>query len=368
MAQNFGAIMKDQGFIELPLTWETARYGGLADPPHRDPFDRMLVAQARLNQLAIVSSKSCSMPPGSNESGDDLDACRAPRAGGYRGMESGSDHIVDVLIAERAPRLTGSRTWPAARPGLYALLGYDKARRMADAVARRPGPEALAYVSDLLSLKVGATGLDRLPATGRCLVVCNHPTGIADGVAVADAIRRVRSDAVFFANADALRVSLRLGEVIIPVEWVDAKRTREKTRATLDAARAAFEAERAVVMFPAGRLARMEHGRLTDPSWAPTAVSLARKHRAPIVPAHLSGPRSRLFHLFDRFSDELRDITLFYEMLNKKGGRFGLILGRPILPEALGPDAAHATHALKHHVERVLRENADAAFALDASA
>ena len=40
-------------------------------------------------------------------------------------------HIVDVLIAERAPRLTRSPAWPLVRPGLYALLGYGKARRMA---------------------------------------------------------------------------------------------------------------------------------------------------------------------------------------------------------------------------------------------
>jgi putative hemolysin len=72
-------------------------------------------------------------------------------------------------------------------------------------------------------------------------------------VAVYQALRPVRPDLFFFANADALRVSPRLGEVLAPVEWVEAKRTREKTRDTLIRARAAFEAERAVVIFPAGR-------------------------------------------------------------------------------------------------------------------
>ncbi len=280
----------------------------------------------------------------------------------------GPAHIVDVLIAERAPRLTASPIWPLVRPGLYALLGYGKARRMADAVAARSGPEALEHVSALLSLEVRATGLERLPATGRCLIVSNHPTGIADGVAVADAVRQVRSDAVFFANADALRVSPRLGEVIIPVEWVEAKRTREKTRATLIAARAAFEAERAVVMFPAGRLARSRDGRLVDPPWAPTAASLARKHRVPIVPIHLSGPRSRLFHLFDRVSPELRDITLFHEMLNKAGGRFDLIVGEPIPPEILDPAPPRSTRALKYHVERALSDDPEAIFDPEATA
>lgn len=273
-------------------------------------------------------------------------------------------HIVDVLIAERAPRLTGSAAWPVARPALYGLLDYARARRMADAIGPMAGRQALDYVSDLLELTVETAHLDRLPASGRCLVVCNHPTGIADGLAVHDALRTVRNDLIYFANADALRVSPRLSETVVPVEWVTAKRTREKTRATLQAAKDAFEAERCVVMFPAGRLARVDaEGRLTDPEWAATAASLARKYDAPVIPLHVAGPTSRLFHLFDRFSQELRDITLFHELLNKRGRRFALTVGRPIPAEALDIDAQAATQKLKTFVERTLAADADAAFA-----
>jgi putative hemolysin len=278
-------------------------------------------------------------------------------------MSAASPHIVDVLIAERAPRLTGSWTWPLVRPGLYRLLGYRQARRMADMVAESPGQEALEQISDLLDLKVSALNLDRLPAAGRCVVVANHPTGIADGIAVFDAVKTRRPDAIFFANADALRVCPRLSEAVIPVEWVVDKRTREKTRATLEAARAAFEAERCVVLFPAGRLARMEDGALTDPEWAPTAASLARKYKAPIVPIHVTGPYSRLFHFFDRFSRELRDVTLFHELLNKRRKPFRLMVGKPIAPERLDIDAGKATYALKAFTERVLPTQPDADFA-----
>jgi putative hemolysin len=273
-------------------------------------------------------------------------------------------HIIDVLIAERAPRLTGSFAWPVLRPALYAMLDYAKARRMADAIAPMSGAEALDYVSTLLDLQVSALLLDRIPKTGRCVVVCNHPTGIADGLAVHDAIKRVRDDAIYFANADAIRVSPRLDEVLIPVEWVESKRTREKTRATLQAAREAFESERCVVLFPAGRLARQDtSGQLTDPPWAATATSLARKYDAPIVPIHVAGPRSTLFHTFDRVSEELRDVTLFHEMLNKRGRQFRLVVGPVIPPGRLDIDAARATFALKAYVERVLANQPDAVFA-----
>ncbi len=288
---------------------------------------------------------------------------RRRRLGDKQAM-SPAPHIVDVLIAERAPRLTGSAAWPLVRPALYGLLDYAKARRMADAIGPMGGRQALDYVSDLLELTVRTAHLDRLPVSGRCLVVCNHPTGIADGLAVHDALRTVRDDLIYFANADALRVSPRLSETVVPVEWVTAKRTREKTRATLQAAREAFEAERCVVMFPAGRLARVgPDGLLTDPEWAATAASLARKYEAPVIPIHVSGPTSRLFHLFDKVSQELRDITLFHELLNKKGRAFDLIVGRPIPPLALDVDAQAATLKLKAFVERTLAADPDATFA-----
>ncbi|SFS32505.1 GNAT family N-acetyltransferase [Brevundimonas viscosa] len=273
-------------------------------------------------------------------------------------------HICDVLIAERAPRLTTSPFWPVLRPALYRLLNYHHAVRMADAVRPLSGAEALAYMSDLLDLKVSALNADRIPASGRCIVVANHPTGIADGIAVYDLVAARRDDAVFFANADALRVSPRLGEAVIPVEWVVAKRTREKTRATLQAAREAFEAERCVVMFPAGRLARVaKDGSVIDPEWAPTAASLARKYEAPVIPIHVSGPYSRLFHAFDRVSQELRDVTLFHELLNKRRKPFHLKVGKPISPARLDIDAGKATYALKAFTERVLPGQPDADFA-----
>lgn len=273
-------------------------------------------------------------------------------------------HICEVLIAERAPRLTRSVVWPVVQPLLYRLLGFHHAVRMADAILPLSGHDALRHVSNLLDLRVSTLNLERIPAKGRCLIVANHPTGIADGIAVFDAVRKRRDDAIFFANADAIRVAPRLGEAIIPVEWVTEKRTREKTRATLQAAKDAFEAERCVVMFPAGRLARVgPDGSLTDPEWAQTAASLARKYDAPIVPIHVAGPTSKLFHLFDRFSQELRDITLFHELLNKKRGAFQLKVGKPIPASRLDIDAGKATYALKAFTERVLPGQPDADFA-----
>jgi putative hemolysin len=273
-------------------------------------------------------------------------------------------HIVDVLIAERAPKLAASAAWPLARPLLYALLDYRKARRMADVIAPMAGRAALEYVSELLSLRVEARELARTPAAGPLVVVCNHPTGIADGVAVYDALKTVRADLCFYANADALRVAPGLAEVLAPVEWVEAKRTRETIRRTLEETRAAMAAGRCLVVFPSGRLARRQpDGRLSDPPWAASAVTVARRHAAPILPIHVAGPWSTLFHLFHRVSSELRDITLFHELLNKRGQAFRLTVGPPIPPQALAGEAGAVTRRLKAYVEEALPADPDARFA-----
>ena len=274
------------------------------------------------------------------------------------------DHIIDVLIAERAPKLAASPAWPAIRPLLHSVLDYGKARRMADAIRPLSGRAALEHVSQMLSVRVAAAGLEHVPRQGRLIVVCNHPTGIADGIAVYDTLRAARPDLCFYANSDAHRVAPRLADVLIPVEWVEAKRTRERTRETLLLTREALEAERCLVIFPSGRLARRQpDGRLADPPWAPSAVSLARKYETPVVPIHVTGPSSRLFHFFNRFSTELRDVTLFHELLNKQGRAFTLTVGRPIGPEALEGEPADAIARLKAFVETDLPADPDRAFA-----
>jgi putative hemolysin len=271
-------------------------------------------------------------------------------------------HIVDVLIEERAPKLSGGPIWPIVRPPLFTLLNYQKAVRMADAIAPLGGHEALEYISQLLSVKLEMKGAERIPVSGPFILLANHPTGITDGIAVYDAVKRARPDVAIYANSDANRVCARFDEALIPVEWVQAKRTRERTRVTLKMTEQAFADNRPLMVFPAGRLARVRDGMLTDPEWMPTAVSLARKYALPILPVHVAGPYAFWFHTFSRFSAELRDITLFHELLNKQGKTYQLTFGPLIPPEHASGDAASVSRRIKHHVERVLPGAPDASY------
>jgi PIN domain nuclease of toxin-antitoxin system len=52
---DFPGRILDLGMFELALGWEHARVAGGLPLHHRDPFDRMLVAQAIVERLTIVT-------------------------------------------------------------------------------------------------------------------------------------------------------------------------------------------------------------------------------------------------------------------------------------------------------------------------
>ena len=52
---DFPDRLLDLGMLQLTLEWEHARVAGGLPLHHRDPFDRMLVAQAIVERLTIVT-------------------------------------------------------------------------------------------------------------------------------------------------------------------------------------------------------------------------------------------------------------------------------------------------------------------------
>ena len=76
----------------------------------------------------------------------------------------------------------------------------------------------------------------------------------------------------------------------------------------------------------------------------------------------VSGPYSFWFHTFAKLSAELRDITLFHELLNKQGKTYRLTFGPLIPPEHANGDSTSVIRKLKYYVERVLPQTPDAQF------
>ena len=58
VAERFSEIIGNQDFEALAISVEHARQAGLLPGEHRDPFDRMLIAQSQIEGLTLVSNET----------------------------------------------------------------------------------------------------------------------------------------------------------------------------------------------------------------------------------------------------------------------------------------------------------------------
>ena len=56
VVENYAMALHRLAAIELPISGAVARQAGLWEVPHRDPFDRLLAAQASSDDLLLAST------------------------------------------------------------------------------------------------------------------------------------------------------------------------------------------------------------------------------------------------------------------------------------------------------------------------
>ena len=58
LADRLAIMAHEQNFNELPITVAHAQIAGGLPIPHKDPFDRLLIAQAQLERATLVSNEA----------------------------------------------------------------------------------------------------------------------------------------------------------------------------------------------------------------------------------------------------------------------------------------------------------------------
>ena len=58
LAEDFSNQIAIRGFGELPITVPHAQLAGSLPIPHKDPFDRLLIAQAQIERATLVSNEA----------------------------------------------------------------------------------------------------------------------------------------------------------------------------------------------------------------------------------------------------------------------------------------------------------------------
>jgi len=205
-----------------------------------------------------------------------------------------------------------------------------------------------------LRYRINDRDLAAVPAVGRLLIVANHPSGALDGLALLDAVGRVRRDVRIVAN-DVLSLLEPMSGLFLPVSVFGGHTGAERLRAI----EAALEREECVIVFPAGEVSRLGLRGIRDRRWRPGFARFARRTGTPVLPVRIDARNSALFYGAAALYGPAGTALLAREMFARRPRPLQLHMGRPMrlamedTPEdcvrrvrravyALGRDAASA--------------------------
>ncbi len=247
-------------------------------------------------------------------------------------------HAIERQLQARYPHWFNG---PGAGLGRAFLRGFGRWSRLADIEAfldRHADlrdfeflDAALAYLG--VEYAADVRELATLPASGRLLIVANHPSGARDALALLHAVGRVRRDVRIVANDLLMQLTPMTG-LFLPVRVFGGNAGPDSVRAI----ERALEAEQCVIVFPAGEVSRLGLRGVRDPRWRGGFVRFARRTGAPVVPVRIAARNSALFYGASALYKPAGTVLLAREMFAGRDRPLRIHIGRPIrLPVDVDP-------------------------------
>lgn len=239
-----------------------------------------------------------------------------------RGMTAVTDRVLSIgrfAAGNRRSRVMSA--WIGMADRLLGLHRLEKLYRRHELSGLTPG-EFSRRAMEVLEVDIrGREALQqRIPATGPCLVVLNHPLGGAEGLALASILLSVREDVQVLTN-NVLATVPELSSLFIGANPL--RQNAPGNRQALLRCRKHLGSGGLLVIFPAGRVSFRQPGRgmICDQQWHRFVGSLAESSRAPLLPVYITGRNSRLFYLLGGLHQAIRPLLLARELLGAQGKR-----------------------------------------------
>ena len=176
-------------------------------------------------------------------------------------------NTLERQLAERYPHWFRGRRAAVARPLLRGLAQWSRLEHVygfLDSHAHLTGFALIEAALGFLNLRYTVDQVERrrIPASGRLLIVANHPSGALDALALLHLVGSVRTDVKIVAN-DLLSQIEGLRELLLPVRILGGKPSAQ----SLAAIDQALREEQCVIVFPAGEVSRLGARGITDTRW-----------------------------------------------------------------------------------------------------
>src|SRR5215469_1875757 len=223
-----------------------------------------------------------------------------------------------------------STLFPSVNPVLAKLLSLDKVRDIYEATREPDGTNIFNRILKKMNVacSVSDSDLARVPATGACVVVANHPFGILDGILLGALLLRVRPDLKILTNYMLTGVP-ELDEYCIPLDPFIAGNPEGMNQRGLRGAMDWLRKGGMLLIFPAGEVAHFQWTKgVVDPEWNTTAYRLARSTESAVLPVFIDGRNSVPFQLVGFIHPRLRTARLPQEFLQKSGSKVEVRIGK----------------------------------------
>lgn len=174
-------------------------------------------------------------------------------------------------------------------------------------------PKAIRHMG--IRIDTPAEEIARIPATGPLVVVSNHPSGLVDGMVLAEMVNRVRSDFKILTRSLLTGIP-EVAEFMIPVPFPHEENARELGLQMRDETMKHLKAGGVIILFPAGKVAMSKDwwGPAEEGEWNVFTHKIVRSSGATILPIFFPGQNSRAFQIANQISDTLRQGLLLYEI------------------------------------------------------
>ncbi len=155
----------------------------------------------------------------------------------------------------------------------------------------------------------------RIPKTGPVVVVANHPSGLVDGMIMAELITRVRPDFKILTRSLLTGIP-EVEEFMIPVPFPHEENAREEGLKMRNETMAQLKNGGVIILFPAGKVAMSEtwFGPAIEAEWNVFTHKIVKSTGATILPIYFPGQNSRSFLIANKLSDTLRQGLLLREI------------------------------------------------------
>ncbi|MDX1573289.1 MAG: lysophospholipid acyltransferase family protein [Methylophaga sp.] len=264
---------------------------------------------------------------------------------------------IEQAVQQKFPKFEHSKPWfkKSTLSFLRRITHEQEVNRFLEQHSQLTGFDFIDEVLDYFNFSYSISHRHRnnIPATGRVVIVANHPLGALDGLSLLKMVGEVRRDVKIVAN-DMLLNFAALEPLFLPVDNL-TKTTRKSSIATIIDS---LNRDEAIIVFPAGEVSRIRPSGVRDGKWNSGFLNFAKKTNAPILPVFVGARNSSLFYSASMVYKPLSGMMLAHEMFNKNSKTIQVSIGEPIpyqQIEALPLVKAEKAKLLRRHLYRLAK-------------